>query len=61
MVALYLKLQGEINPHGWHSKECTRPMGVEKKYAVIGEGVDMDGDGDGVEYAVTGKDYGYGQ
>jgi hypothetical protein len=36
-------------------------MGVEKKYAVIEEGVDTDGDGDGVEYAVTGKDYGYGQ
>jgi hypothetical protein len=33
--------------------------GWQKKYAVIREGVDVDGDGDDVEYTVTGKDYGY--
>jgi hypothetical protein len=45
-VALYLKLQGHMNSHGWGGK-----------YAVVGEGVHMDSDRDGGQYAVTEKDY----
>jgi hypothetical protein len=39
-----------MNPNGWDSK-----------YAVIGEGVDADNDGDGGEYLVIGEDGGCGQ